>query len=593
MKASIYILTIPLLTAAVTITSCTAEKKVLGPEDGNILKITASAPYTKSPVNLGSDMLYAYPFALDENLAGLNGVPITASSIIGNEYTFYMPQASQDVVFTNITDGNGGYSLTAPADGDTLMTITVADGTPGSTIDLVTGNLTKSDVDPESPTIPQISLKRRVAQISLTFRVKKKDSDELIADLSEFFSEVSVSVPTMSTFCIPSIGDTVGTYYGEVTNRWSCSDIPAAQSVALTQEMFVFPSAPGANAIFTLTLVSTSGNIQTLQSSLDSAIEPNMHYNLTLTLRQKSDGLGFVVDSFIQEEMVIDLDYTDIVVEPSMMSLDISTKASISDTTYKDFTLGTDTVWVYPFIKGDDGISTLAEGYPQAQKAIISGRYTYSVPEGTQTMMFSNLNMCKPESDYWATSVEGEFEYSNLTTDNLYISINKDYNGIAVRPLILGLSEELTLDEAGATLSIDLQRRSTGLRFLLEITGAEDQVYSPDQFIRYFWISVCNEVYNAYLPFSGEYYNWLNPGISEFGPISTSGLTSINYDGRTLWELTPDYLHVIRADGDSMVLDLFSLTNTGGTEKEIACNFDALQNQLNTIVITVNAKELF
>lgn len=42
-----------------------------------------------------------------------------------------------------------------------------------------------------------------------------------------------------------------------------------------------------------------------------------------------------------------------------------------------------------------------------------------------------------------------------------------------------------------------------------------------------------------------------------------------------------------------MVLDLFSLTNTGGTEKEIACNFDALQNQLNTIVITVNAKELF
>lgn len=577
--------------SAFSAVSCTVEKVPSRTEEGNILKIQASVPATKSPVSLGNDMIYAYPFALEGDLADINGTPITANSVIGTEYTYYMPQTSQDILFTNITDGSGGYNLTAPADGDTLMKITVADGTSGSSTDLVVGNLAKSDAETGATEIHPIALKRKAAQISLSFRVKQKDSDELlIENLSDFFSEVRVSIPTASTFCVPSISDTVGIYYGEVTNCWSSTDIPAASTLSLIQESFIFPSVPEQTPDITLTVVTTSGNVQTLQSSFGSPIEPNKHYNLTLTLRQRSDGLGFVVDELTHEEIKVDIEYADIVVDPSMdMSVGINT-LSVSDTTYKDFVLGTDTLWVYPFMseRGD----TLADGYPQPHKAVYNGRYTFSVPKGTQKLLFSNFNLRRPSSDYLASSTPYRLDTTGLTQQDFYVRTNKDYAYAAHRPLITGQSETMTIEGAGQNIDIQLSRHSTGIKFLLELVPEEgEEIPMLSDMVQYFWIGVGGYIYDTYCPFDGNFYNGRGTSETESGPHSAAEMTFIEYEGRTLWELTPDYLYYFMNGSDSRYAQILVLTSEGKT-KMMNFNFNVDPNQLNTIILTALANTL-
>lgn len=577
--------------SAFSAVSCTVEKVPSRTEEGNILKIQASVPATKSPVSLGNDMIYAYPFALEGDLADINGTPITANSVIGTEYTYYMPQTSQDILFTNITDGSGGYNLTAPADGDTLMKITVADGTSGSSTDLVVGNLAKSDAETGATEIHPIALKRKAAQISLSFRVKQKDSDELlIENLSDFFSEVRVSIPTASTFCVPSISDTVGIYYGEVTNCWSSTDIPAASTLSLIQESFIFPSVPEQTPDITLTVVTTSGNVQTLQSSFGSPIEPNKHYNLTLTLRQRSDGLGFVVDELTHEEIKVDIEYADIVVDPSMdMSVGINT-LSVSDTTYKDFVLGTDTLWVYPFMseRGD----TLADGYPQPHKAVYNGRYTFSVPKGTQKLLFSNFNLRRPSSDYLASSTPYRLDTTGLTQQDFYVRTNEDYAYAAHRPLITGQSETMTIEGAGQNIDIQLSRHSTGIKFLLELEPVESEVVPAlPELVQYYWLGVQNRTYHTYDTYSGNFYNEVYCSDTETGPYDTAEMTHVEYEGRTFWELTPDYLYYFMGGSDARYAYVYVLTSDGKT-KSLNFNFDVDPNQLNTIILTALANTL-
>lgn len=577
--------------SAFSAVSCTVEKVPSRTEEGNILKIQASVPATKSPVSLGNDMIYAYPFALEGDLADINGTPITANSVIGTEYTYYMPQTSQDILFTNITDGSGGYNLTAPADGDTLMKITVADGTSGSSTDLVVGNLAKSDAETGATEIHPIALKRKAAQISLSFRVKQKDSDELlIENLSDFFSEVRVSIPTASTFCVPSISDTVGVYYGEVTNSWSSTDIPAASTLSLIQGSFIFPSVPEQTPDITLTIITTSGNVQTLQSSFGSPIEPNKHYNLTLTLRQRSDGFGFVVDELTHEEIKVDIEYADIVVDPSMdMSVGINT-LSVSDTTYKDFVLGTDTLWVYPFMseRGD----TLADGYPQSHKAVYNGRYTFSVPKGTQRLMFSNINLRRPSSDYLVSSSSYRLDTTGLTAQDFYINTREDSAYAAHRPLITGLSDVMTIEGAGQNMEIQLSRHSTGIKFLLELVPEEgEEIPMLSDMVQYFWIGVGGYIYDTYCPFDGNFYNGRGTSETESGPHSAAEMTFIEYEGRTLWELTPDYLYYFMNGSDSRYAQILVLTSEGKT-KMMNFNFNVDPNQLNTIILTALANTL-
>ena len=581
---------LPLL-AILSVSSCTVEKTGPDKESGNILKIRTYAPMTKSTVNLGNDMIYAYPFSLEGELADLNGIPITANSVIGTEYTYFMPQTSQDILFSNITDGNGGYSLTAPAGIDTLIKITVPDGSSGSDTDLVIGNLPKEDAGTDSPEIPTVTLKRKAAQISLNFRVKQKGSnDVLIEDLSEYISKVQVNLPSASTFCIPSIDDTTGIYYGEVTNVWSSSTIPASSTLSLIQERFIFPSAPGSIPDITLTVTTTTGNIQTLVSSFGTSIEPNKHYNLTLSLRQRSDGFSFEVDSLIHEDIEVNMDYTDIVIEPSLgMSIGMET-TSVGDTTYKDFILGTDTLWVYPFMNDTGG--TLAAGYPQPQKAIYNGRYTFSVPKGTQDIMFSNTDLCSTESDYLASVTPYRIDTSGLNLNDLYISINESHSSTAGTPLITGFSGEVTIEDAGKNMEIQLFRKSTGVQFLIEFkTEDGEEAPSPADLVQYFWIGLGNSIYNTYNPIDGSFHNYVSTDETETGPYNAEDLTAVEYEGRTLWQLTPEYIYYFMDYNDSRYARILVLT-PDGEMKSTDFNFTTSLNELNTIILTVPASTL-
>ena len=326
-----------LLLIPAALASCTVQE-VIGPrpEYDNILKIQTSSQTagTKSLIALGSDMVYAYPFSLDGGLQAVTGVPIPATSIIGSEYTYYMPQPAQDIIFTNVIDGNGGYEVTSPADGDTLMKITLPDGTSGSDVDLVLGDLRKDSIDPDNQEVYPVHLSRKVAQISLTFQVKEKESGELIGDLSEFFSEVSVSIPTYSTLCLTDFSSFV--YYGLADNIWSSAVEQQSSQLRLADGVFVFPSSEAFEdadhgPAITLKAVSPTGNTLELQSELDYPIEANTHYNLTLSLRQKSDAFDFEIESIIQDTMDVDLEYTDVFITPS---LGIEMSRAEADTLY-------------------------------------------------------------------------------------------------------------------------------------------------------------------------------------------------------------------------------------------------------------------
>lgn len=324
---------------------------------------------------------------------------------------------------------------------------------------------------------------------------------------------------------------------------------------------------------------------------MDTGFEANKHYNLTLTLRQRSDGMGFVVDSLEHEDMEIDMDYADIIVDPAM-SLDMELQSeSVSDITYRDFILGTDTLWVYPFLT-ENGDS-LADGYPKPQKAIINGRYTFSVPQGTQNLLFANTNMCRDSSDYWTSPNYSSKHFSDeVTFDNLYIMMNPDCKGIATSPLILGTSGEVNVVNSGVNLNIDLERRSTGVRFLMSLMEQDSTQAAISDYFQYFWLSICNDTYEAYRPYDHSFYGWINPGVSEFGPIDTQTLQPVEYNDSTLWQLTP-YVHILSSDPNNKMATFYALTTSGDTDKEISFMFDAERNQLSTLVIELQTSEIY
>ena len=482
-----------LLLIPAALASCTVQE-VSGPrpEYDNILKIQTSSQTagTKSLIALGSDMVYAYPFSLDGGLQAVTGVPIPATSIIGSEYTYYMPQPSQDIIFTNVIDGNGGYEVTSPADGDTLMKITLPDGTSGSDVDLVLGDLRKDSIDPDNPEVYPVHLSRKVAQVSLTFQVKEKESGELIGDLSEFFSEVSVSIPTYSTLCLTDFSSFV--YYGLADNIWSSAVEQQSSQLRLADGVFVFPSSEAFEdtdhgPAITLKAVSPTGNTLELQSELDYPIEANTHYNLTLSLRQKSDAFDFEIESIIQDTMDVDLEYTDVFITPS---LGIEMSRAEADTLYSNpgLTLGEDTLYCYPFL--DANGDSLAAGYPKAQTAILNGQYLFNIPTGTQNLIFSNINLTDGVSKYYLQSYDPSLPLIYDEDHSLYI-LMRDKGTLATEPLYVGKMENFTPAGGGSHISVPLEHVTTGFRVLLKILDGDSTVFPQmTDLLQYYWVSI-------------------------------------------------------------------------------------------------------
>lgn len=556
-----------LLLIPAALASCTVQE-VSGPrpEYDNILKIQTSSQTagTKSLIALGSDMVYAYPFSLDGGLQAVTGVPIPATSIIGSEYTYYMPQPSQDIIFTNVIDGNGGYEVTSPADGDTLMKITLPDGTSGSDVDLVLGDLRKDSIDPDNPEVYPVHLSRKVAQVSLTFQVKEKESGELIGDLSEFFSEVSVSIPTYSTLCLTDFSSFV--YYGLADNIWSSAVEQQSSQLRLADGVFVFPSSEAFEdtdhgPAITLKAVSPTGNTLELQSELDYPIEANTHYNLTLSLRQKSDAFDFEIESIIQDTMDVDLEYTDVFVTPS---LGIEMSRAEADTLYSNpgLTLGEDTLYCYPFL--DANGDSLATGYPKAQTAILNGQYMFNIPTGTQNLIFSNINLTDGVSKYYLQSSDPSLPLIYDEDHSLYI-LMRDKGTPATEPLYVGKMENFTPAGGGSRISVPLEHVTTGFRVLLKILDGDSTVFPQmTDLLQYYWVSI-KTYCTSYCMYTGlTKYSQLTTATTE--ARTPEKIRNVVYNGENLLLLS-DYLYVMaEPDEDNYASAYFDiLTNDGMT----------------------------
>ena len=556
-----------LLLIPAALASCTVQE-VIGPrpEYDNILKIQTSSQTagTKSLIALGSDMVYAYPFSLDGGLQAVTGVPIPATSIIGSEYTYYMPQPSQDIIFTNVIDGNGGYEVTSPADSDTLMKITLPDGTSGSDVDLVLGDLRKDSIDPDNPEVYPVHLSRKVAQVSLTFQVKEKESGELISDLSEFFSEVSVSIPTYSTLCLTDFSSFV--YYGLADNIWSSAVEQQSSQLRLADGVFVFPSSEAFEdadhgPAITLKAVSPTGNTLELQSELDYPIEANTHYSLTLSLRQKSDAFDFEIESIIQDTMDVDLEYTDVFVTPS---LGIEMSRAEADTLYSNpgLTLGEDTLYCYPFL--DANGDSLAAGYPKAQTAILNGQYLFNIPTGTQNLIFSNINLTDGVSKYYLQSYDPSLPLIYDEDHSLYI-LMRDKGTLATEPLYVGKMENFTPASGGSHISVPLEHVTTGFRVLLKILDGDSTVFPQmTDLLQYYWVSI-KTYCTSYCMYTGlTKYSQLTTATTE--ARTPEKIRNVVYNGENLLLLS-DYLYVMaEPDEDNYASAYFDiLTNDGMT----------------------------
>ena len=556
-----------LLLIPAALASCTVQE-VIGPrpEYDNILKIQTSSQTagTKSLIALGSDMVYAYPFSLDGGLQAVTGVPIPATSIIGSEYTYYMPQPAQDIIFTNVIDGNGGYEVTSPADGDTLMKITLPDGTSGSDVDLVLGDLRKNSIDPDNPEVYPVHLSRKVAQVSLTFQVKEKESGELIGDLSEFFSEVSVSIPTYSTLCLTDFSSFV--YYGLADNIWSSAVEQQSSQLRLADGVFVFPSSEAFEdadhgPAITLKAVSPTGNTLELQSELDYPIEANTHYNLTLSLRQKSDAFDFEIESIIQDTMDVDLEYTDVFITPS---LGIEMSRAEADTLYSNpgLTLGEDTLYCYPFL--DANGDSLAAGYPKAQTAILNGQYLFNIPTGTQNLIFSNINLTDGVSKYYLQSSDPSLPLIYDEDHSLYI-LMRDKGTPATEPLYVGKMENFTPAGGGSHISVPLEHVTTGFRVLLKILDGDSTVFPQmTDLLQYYWVSI-KTYCTSYCMYTGlTKYSQLTTATTE--ARTPEKIRNVVYNGENLLLLS-DYLYVMaEPDEDNYASAYFDiLTNDGMT----------------------------
>lgn len=588
-----------LLLIPAALASCTVQE-VSGPrpEYDNILKIQTSSQTagTKSLIALGSDMVYAYPFSLDGGLQAVTGVPIPATSIIGSEYTYYMPQPSQDIIFTNVIDGNGGYEVTSPADGDTLMKITLPDGTSGSDVDLVLGDLRKDSIDPDNPEVYPVHLSRKVAQVSLTFQVKEKESGELIGDLSEFFSEVSVSIPTYSTLCLTDFSSFV--YYGLADNIWSSAVEQQSSQLRLADGVFVFPSSEAFEdtdhgPAITLKAVSPTGNTLELQSELDYPIEANTHYNLTLSLRQKSDAFDFEIESIIQDTMDVDLEYTDVFITPS---LGIEMSRAEADTLYSNpgLTLGEDTLYCYPFL--DANGDSLAAGYPKAQTAILNGQYLFNIPTGTQNLIFSNINLTDGVSKYYLQSTIYHSNRPLLYDEDLYV-LMRDKETPATEPLYVGKMENFTPASGGSHISVPLEHVTTGFRVLLKILDGDSTVFpSMSDLIQYYWTGIDNQ-YCPYNLLSGISYasNDYFPTTAFTEAYTPDRINPVLYKEQELLMIS-DYLYtIINTNHSGFNVDIsLDILTPSGTTGSFYTYFDPneVANSHNTVILPVDLDEL-
>lgn len=556
MRITKYILLVPALALAA---ACN-DRPGPEPSGDNILRIKTgthamTATTKASTVTPGMDNIYAYPFSLSSE--ALNGIAIAPATMNGSEYTYSMPEPSQDIIFTNVTDGDGGYEVIT-AQGSPYMTVTLPDWSSGADADLVAGTLSRDEVDAGagSEAIYPVHLDRMVAQITINFRVKMKDSEELISDLSQFFSEVSISVPTYSTLNMPALDTTAWYYSGEITSFWQSSSIPQASSLQLADGRFIFPSCEEGNPTFTLNALSPTGETLELTSQLGFPIDTNGHYTLTMTLRQKSDNFGFEVEDFVLDTMDVDMDFTDVVVIPAM-DVEMSTKSGYSNPI---FSLGEDDLYCYPFLGVNQ--DSLATGYPQKQTAIVGNRYHFNLPVDTSMrLIISNVNLLDPASGY-GVMVGGDTAPSPLVYSDSTFVYFANQEGWSRTPYIVNSPQWYTIyDGQISEINTTIYHRSTSARLLLNITECDTLPVLTD-LIQYVWIEYPDSYQERYM---GTDDNYRTPVTIATDAIPAAEIPQVTYNESTYYEL--DGARHMFTQSTSYDFHVLVLTTTGDTRR--------------------------
>lgn len=526
---------------------------------------------TKALVDLSTDLIYAYPFSLDV-IPALTGIPVSPSGITGNRFTYLMPEPTQDIIFSNLYEGLEGWTYTTGTTAP-LMTVTM-DGTTGSDHDFVLGLLPESSMSSESTSYP-VDLRRKAARVSVNLLAKTSGSDELIADLSSLFSSISLSVNTYSSYQVNSVtlDGTGEAYSGETAVTWECTAVPAGDTATIVLERFILPAT---SPVLTLTLTSPSGYQKTLEATMSQTISANRNYNLTLTLRQNGSGFDFNIDSFTEQDMDIEFGQDDLVtlsVAPSMLSIDMNTKAG-EDDTYDGFVLGRDDLYLYCFSAQTD---SLLQGYPIPQTSIREdGNYTFRLPQGSYRLAFMNMDVIAPGSKFRIDTTSRDYRrYSNFR-------LRMDRRNHLSTPLIEGHYDDvMNIIDDEVSVPVNLSKYTTGYRVLLNIENPDNIGLS--QVIDRMWIS-----FSYFYDYWTAIQNWYGSSsnmVFTSPALFPNSIQNIDYNGNTYLELLNAEL--ITTDGELY----FDILTTDGQTRRLTSNISNITD-FSTLIITLNINDI-
>ena len=362
-------------------------------------------------------------------------------------------------------------------------------------------------------------------------------------------------------------------YSGETAVTWECTAVPAGDTATIVLERFILPAT---SPVLTLTLTSPSGYQKTLEATMSQTISANRNYNLTLTLRQNGSGFDFNIDSFTEQDMDIEFGQDDLVtlsVAPSMLSIDMNTKAG-EDDTYDGFVLGRDDLYLYCFSAQTD---SLLQGYPIPQTSIREdGNYTFRLPQGSYRLAFMNMDVIAPGSKFRIDTTSRDYRrYSNFR-------LRMDRRNHLSTPLIEGHYDDvMNIIDDEVSVPVNLSKYTTGYRVLLNIENPDNIGLS--QVIDRMWIS-----FSYFYDYWTAIQNWYGSSsnmVFTSPALFPNSIQNIDYNGNTYLELLNAEL--ITTDGELY----FDILTTDGQTRRLTSNISNITD-FSTLIITLNINDI-
>lgn len=255
-------------------------------------------------VNIGKDIIYAYPFQVSTEF---DGVAIAPDSISSVSYSYYLPKTKEDIVFTNAIEESGSYQI-LPNNDSHYLEFSLQDTLGGSNTDLVVGTLAMEDMI--DSTIHPVSLKRVACKFTIKLKMITKAGTP-ITDLSQYLKKASLKISPLNRKYIIQ-DDLTDSYSEECSVIWTNDSIAEGDSVIhICQNSFTLPSVSSNLPELNLLLETPNGQIQQLDKTMTYTVDANKHYKLTLLVRLKSTAFDFVFEDFIEEEIIVD-DFEDV-----------------------------------------------------------------------------------------------------------------------------------------------------------------------------------------------------------------------------------------------------------------------------------------